>query len=122
MSDILSPAPARSRLLVGDIVTTALLVLVQFAGVVVELFIFGMSAMATDVCAGDSDRCDDDTIGVAATVLWTGTAVAIIFTVAGCLTRIGQRRPAFWVPIVGLGAQITLTCLYIHLVNGATSA
>lgn len=94
--------PVKKPFSTVDLVLTPLLAGGLLFGSVVGFFFSLFAAMATDVCGGTPDRCDDGLIGGAYAVAWGGIGLAVLITVVGISIAAIKRKTMFIWPIVGL--------------------
>jgi hypothetical protein len=85
-----------------DLVLTPLLSGALLFGSLVGFYFSLFAGMATDVCGGTPDRCDDGLIAGAYAVAWGGIGLAVVVAVVGISIAAIRRKPMFIWPIVGL--------------------
>ena len=85
-----------------DLVLTPLLAGGLLFGSVAGFYFSLFAGMATDVCGGTPDRCNDGLIGTAYAVAWGGIALAVLITGVGISIAAIRRKTMFVWPIVGL--------------------
>jgi hypothetical protein len=96
-----------SRRQVGDAVVASLLVFVQLMLLFGSFTFLGLMVMGTDPCAYQA--CGDP-----AWITWAmlsagvGGAILLLITTVMTVGRIVHKRPAWFVPVIGCLAQVTL--------------
>ena len=73
---------------------------------VVGLFV----AMVSDGCAGDTP-CNDSLIGLGVTIAAGSPWAVLVVTALVCAFRLGARRSAWWVPLLGAVLLVPLWAL-----------
>lgn len=108
MSEAIAAKPRpnpRSR--AGDITGTVLLLVAHALLIMVTLALLGLLVMVTDPCG--VQRCGDPAWIDRA--LWLGLgggAAVFIATVVIAVLRVARQKVAFFVPLIGCGAQVAL--------------
>jgi uncharacterized BrkB/YihY/UPF0761 family membrane protein len=102
--------PARPPLSSASVTVTWLLVL-ALAGAAALASFFGMFvAMVSDGCAGDTP-CNDSVIGLGVMIAAGSPWAVIVVTALVCAFRLGARRSAWWVPLLGAVLLVPLWIL-----------
>jgi hypothetical protein len=79
---------------------TWLLVLALACAAALASFFGLFVAMVSDGCAGDTP-CNDDLIGLGVAIAAGSPWAVLVVTALVCAFRLGARRSAWWVPLLG---------------------
>lgn len=112
------PAPAATRrpTRTADVVVTSLLIAAHVTVFGAAAFFSLFYAMASDPC-GSGTACDTGKIGQAFFLTdAVGLAVLLAASTAAVVLML-RRRVAFWVPVVGIAAQVGLVALSFGLLD-----
>jgi hypothetical protein len=103
-----------------DLVLTPLLSGLLLVGSIVGFSFSLFAGMATDVCGGTPDRCNDGLIGGAYVTAWGGVGLAVIVAIVGITVAAVKRKPMFIWPIVGLVVFVAAMVVGGFMLNAGT--
>ncbi len=104
--------PSAQSSSLGSVLLTSALLLLSVALAVV-LGIMGIFLAITDCRAAD---CSGVVVGSG--IATFGPAAVVLISIVFSIVRLVQRRRAFWIPIMGMGAAVLMTVLGAAIVFG----
>ncbi|MBT0568540.1 hypothetical protein [Williamsia sp. CHRR-6] len=93
-----------------------MLVLAQTGLLMLTFMASLFEGMVTDACSSETD-CDFDKLGLAMKLQLGGGTLVVLSSIVLSVVLVARRRPAAWVPLVGMSIQILLVVIAFHLLG-----